>query len=399
MDAAINARNTPLLLLNEDQMRANIALMQTRLDKASVVARPHVKTAKSLPVVAQMVAADANPRLTVSTLREASQVMAAGYKDILYAVGMVPQKLPDLRALANQHGARVSVILDSCEMAQAFVQEQQKHQGHENALPDGSGGIGLDAFIELDVDNHRAGVQPDGEELMAIGQILGASLLRGVMTHAGGAYDCHSLAELETMAERERSGAVRAADVLRRLGLDCPEVSIGSTPTACTARSFSGVSEVRVGVYVFNDLVMSGLGVCQQEDIAISVLATVIGHQRRRNTLLIDAGWMALSSDRGTSGHRVDQGLGLVVATGAAGANAAGVKSDDDLIVAQANQEHGLVVPRSGAALDFRRYPIGSQLRILPVHACATAAQFDGYLVEAQGQPDRFWPRFGGWNV
>ena len=373
-------------------MRANIALMQTRLARACVVARPHVKTAKSLPVVAQMVAADANPRLTVSTLREASQVMAAGYKDVLYAVGMVPQKLSDLRALVNRHGARISVILDSCEMAQAFVEEHNKHHHKQkNALPDSANGIGLDAYIELDVDNHRAGVKPDSDELLAIGGILGSSLLRGVMTHAGGAYDCHSLSELEAMAERERSGAVQAADVLRGLGLDCPEVSIGSTPTACAAQSFLGVSEVRVGVYVFNDLVMSGLGVCQQEDIAISVLATVIGHQPRRNTLLIDAGWMALSSDRGTSGHRLDQGLGLVVSDGLA--------TGDDLVVAQANQEHGMVVSRSGAALEFGRYPIGSQLRVLPVHACATAAQFDGYLVVAQGQSDRYWPRFGGWHV
>jgi D-serine deaminase-like pyridoxal phosphate-dependent protein len=155
------------------------------------------------------------------------------------------------------------------------------------------------------------------------------------------------------------------------------------------AESFDGVTEVRTGVYVFQDLVMAGLGVCAIEDIAISVLATVIGHQHEKGWVIVDAGWMALSRDRGTARQRLDQGYGLVC-------DEDGVPIED-LVVTEANQEHGIVTRRGGGSVDVTRFPIGSRVRILPNHACATAAQHCEYQVVREGQPMEIWERFGGW--
>jgi D-serine deaminase-like pyridoxal phosphate-dependent protein len=167
-------------------------------------------------------------------------------------------------------------------------------------------------------------------------------------------------------------------------------VSVGSTPTALFAANLDGVTELRVGVYVFHDLVMAGLGVCAVEDIAIGVLTSVIGHQPARGQLIVDAGWMALSRDRGTQAQAVDQGYGLV-------ADAAGV-SLGDLVVTAANQEHGIVARRDGGPLDVARFPIGTLLRVLPNHACATAAQHGAYqVVDGSDAVQAVWPRFGGW--
>jgi D-serine deaminase-like pyridoxal phosphate-dependent protein len=164
---------------------------------------------------------------------------------------------------------------------------------------------------------------------------------------------------------------------------------VGSTPTATFADSFDGVTEVRTGVYMFQDLVMAGLGVCAVADIAISVLGTVIGHQREKNWVLTDAGWMALSRDRGTAKQKVDQGYGVVC-------DALG-QPLEDLIVLDANQEHGIVARRGGGPIDFSRFPMGTRLRILPNHACATAAQHCEYQVLRDGQPVEVWERFNGW--
>jgi D-serine deaminase-like pyridoxal phosphate-dependent protein len=164
---------------------------------------------------------------------------------------------------------------------------------------------------------------------------------------------------------------------------------VGSTPTATFAESFDGVTEVRTGVYMFQDLVMAGLGVCSVDDIALSVLATVIGHQREKGWVITDAGWMALSRDRGTARQKVDQGYGLVC-------DAAG-DPIDGLVVSEANQEHGIVARRDGGALDVARFPVGSRVRVLPNHACATAAQHGEYQVLREGQPIEVWERFGGW--
>jgi D-serine deaminase-like pyridoxal phosphate-dependent protein len=148
---------------------------------------------------------------------------------------------------------------------------------------------------------------------------------------------------------------------------------------------------VRAGVYMFNDLVMVGIGVCSTDDIAISVLVSVIGHQPDRGWIITDGGWMALSRDRGTASQSQDQGYGLVC-------DAAGKPVPEDMIVASASQEHGVIARRDGGTVNVSDYPVGRLLRILPNHACATAAQHAGYHVVANdGDIIATWPRISGW--
>jgi D-serine deaminase-like pyridoxal phosphate-dependent protein len=192
------------------------------------------------------------------------------------------------------------------------------------------------------------------------------------------------------MAERERAGIVAAAERLRAADLPCPEVSVGSTPTAHFARDLSGVTEVRAGVFMFFDLVMAGIGVCGIEDIALSVLASVIGHQREKGWIIVDAGWTAMSRDRGTARLAVDQGYGVVCDL--AGDPIPG------LIMIDANQEHGILAMRSGSDNPPPELPIGTMVRILPNHACATGAQHDRYHVVEEGlEVSAVWPRIYGW--
>jgi len=370
---------TPVALLDDHRLERNIRHMQAAVNVLGIAFRPHVKTAKCVPVAARQREAGAQG-ITVSTLKEAEQFFAAGFDDILYAVGIVPGKLAHVRRL-REAGCRLKVIVDSLDAAQALV-----GQGHEH-------GHRFDVLIEVDVDGQRAGVSPDAAALIAIGRALheGGATLSGVMTHGGGSYGMRGHDALVAFAEQERSRCVRAAEHLRAAGLPCPVVSTGSTPTALSAHSAAGVTEIRAGVYVFFDLVMAGLGVCRTEDIALSVLTSVIGHQVDKGWVLVDAGWMALSRDRGTQSQPIDQGYGLVCTEDG--------RMLDDWIVSAANQEHGIVTQRDGATpADLRqRFPLGSRLRVLPNHACATAAQFAEYRVlTADGQLET-WPRFSGW--
>jgi D-serine deaminase-like pyridoxal phosphate-dependent protein len=167
-------------------------------------------------------------------------------------------------------------------------------------------------------------------------------------------------------------------------------VSVGSTPTAHFARDLTGVTEMRAGVFMFFDLVMAGIGVCRIEDIALSVLASVIGHQREKGWIIVDAGWMAMSRDRGTARQAVDQGYGVVCDL--AGDPIPG------LIMIDANQEHGILAMRSGSDNPPPELPIGAMVRILPNHACATGAQHDRYHVVEDGlEVSAVWPRIYGW--
>jgi D-serine deaminase-like pyridoxal phosphate-dependent protein len=369
---------TPVLLLDEAKMNRNIARMRARVDSLGVAFRPHLKTSKCIQVARRLVG-DSPSAVCVSTLKEAEFFLAHGFTDILYAVGITPGKLQhvaDLRA----RGCDLKIILDSSEAADAVSDFARQRS------------VALPALVEIDSDGQRAGVAPDDDKLLAIGKRLG-SLLCGLMTHAGASYDCRGVQEIRDMAEQERGKTVRAAERLREAGMPCSIVSVGSTPTALFAEHLSGVTEVRAGVFVFQDLVMAGLAVCQIEDIAISVLCTVIGHQRERGWLITDAGWMSMSRDRGTARQSTAQGFGLVC-------DEAG-QIIPGLVLINTSQEHGIIVDRSGNSAKALRFPIGTRLRILPNHACATAAQHAAYhVIGGRGSDDSIddvWPRFSGW--
>ncbi|GAA1859766.1 hypothetical protein GCM10009836_44920 [Pseudonocardia ailaonensis] len=258
--------------------------------------RLHVKTAKSVEV-ARRVHGDCP--ITASTLAEAEHSADAGYRDILYAVGIAPHKLPRVAALLRR-GVTLTVLLDTpCKPRRWLGSPRRK----SSALP---------ALVEIDCDGHRGGgVVPADPALVEIGRALGPHLA-GVLTHAGESYFASSREAQREAAAQERDAAVEAATTLRDASLPCAIVSVGSTPTAHAATDLTGVTEVRAGNFVFFDLVMASIGVCSTDDLALSVVVTVIGHQPDRNRVLTDGGWMATSRDRGTQVQAVDQGYGLV---------------------------------------------------------------------------------------
>jgi D-serine deaminase-like pyridoxal phosphate-dependent protein len=372
---------TPALLLDRDVLDRNVARVRDRTRQLGVELRPHTKTAKSIDVVRRVL--DERARgITVSVLKEAEYFFEQGVRDMVYAVGIAPCKLPHIVSLIRR-GVELTVVVDSMAAARLLAEAATAARTKVPVL------------IELDVDAHRCGVSPGSPLLLELGHELARSPaveLHGVLTHAGESYHCRSIDAIREMAERERAGAVAAAKRLRAVGLPAPVVSIGSTPTLLFAEQLAGATEVRAGVYMFNDLFMVGLGICGIEDVAISVLVSVIGHQPRRGWIITDGGWAALSKDRGTSTQSKDQGYGLVC-------DALGQPLPEDLIVASLNQEHGIIRQREDKPMDVMRLPVGTLLRILPNHACATAGQFDGYHVVVGTPPAvvDFWPRVNGW--
>jgi D-serine deaminase-like pyridoxal phosphate-dependent protein len=369
---------TPALLLEEPRMERNIARMRSQLRRLGVVFRPHVKTNKSIDVTRRLLPDGPGP-ITVSTLLEADYFAGHGFTDILYAVCIAPNKLAHVAALQDR-GVRLTLILDNMAAVQALAAERERS------------GRSFDVLIEVDCDGHRSGVKPDSTLLLELGRALEAAGIpvKGVLTHAGSSYECKTVDAIREVAEQERSLTVRAAERLRAAGFACPVVSIGSTPTALFAQHLEGVTEVRAGVFVFFDLVMAGLGVCSVDDVALSVLGTVIGQRPDKGWTLIDAGWMAMSRDRGTASQAVDQGYGIVC-------DADG-RPIDDLIVVGANQEHGIIGHRSGKVEGALQLPVGTQVRILPNHACSTAAQYPRYEVLHGGRGvAATWDRFSGW--
>lgn len=376
----LNTINTPFLLLDEARMQRNIKRLDTHVKRLGVMLRPHVKTAKSVAVAERLFNGGKGP-ITVSTLLEAEYFADHGYTDMIYAIGISPDKLERVAAL-RKRGVDIAVLLDSQAQAEAVAATSREHS------------VTIAALIEIDCDGERAGLRPQDAEIVNIASYLHKHAeLRGVLLHAGGSYACETAADKAAAAEHERASAVLAAEAIRAAGVPCPVVSVGSTPTAHYAQDLTGVTEVRAGVYVFFDLVMAGINVCTLDDIALSVVTTVIGHRQDKGWIMTDAGWMAMSRDRGTDGQAVDQGYGVV-----ADSNGQVIP---DLIMIRTSQEHGVLALRDGSKASLPDLPVGTKLRILPNHACATAAQHSSfYVLDPHGRAgdiSAVWPRINGW--
>ena len=375
----ISSLETPCLILDINKVKHNISSIHSRMKKLEVKLRPHGKTAKNIDIINMALKGQAGG-ITVSTLKEAEYYFSHGITDIFYAVGIAPVKLDRVAKLIKD-GAVITLLLDSIEQVN-FVASKGKEYG-----------LTIPVLIELDCDGHRSGVAEGDPLLLEIGQLINSEKgvsLSGVLTHAGESYHCKSTGEIRAIAETERRVAVACADLLCQNNLPCPVVSVGSTPTAMFAEELSGVTEVRAGVFMFHDLVMAGLGVCDINEIAISVLTSVIGHQQHKGWVITDAGWMALSRDRGTASQNVDQGSGVVCSLEG--------RPMVDMIISETNQEHGIASSRSQQKIPLENFVVGSMLRVLPNHACATAAMFDRYYVtDGSTEVIDVWHRINGW--
>lgn len=369
---------TPCLLLDRARLERNSAAMLARCKGLGVTLRPHVKTPKSLDI-ARITHGGTSGPITVSTLREADCFAKHGYRDILYAVGIVPAKLARVVAIQRETGATVRVVLDSVAVAQGIAAFSQ------------AGGVEIQVLIEIDCGEHRSGIGPGDPALLAIAEALRLApgvTVAGIMTHAGHSYGTNDIEGVRALAGHERDTAVAAARRLRRSGFECSIVSVGSTPTILHAEHLAGVTEARCGVYALWDLAQASRGICSLDDIAVTVLATVIGHNAQGKCLIIDAGALALSKDIGANKFMPAAGYGLVC-------DATTAQPLTPLSVSQVHQEHGTIdVPDVSW---FDRLPIGAQVRVMPNHTCMTCAAHDAYHVVENGRVVETWGRINGW--
>jgi D-serine deaminase-like pyridoxal phosphate-dependent protein len=374
---------TPTLVLDLDRVERNCAAMIRRAERHGVTLRPHLKTAKSA-AVARLATRGQQGALTVSTVAEIEYFAQHGFRDITYAVGIAVHKVDELVRLQRDQAVQITLLADQLDSVLA-VGKRAADLGAEFAL-----------LIEIDCGAGRGGVSPDGPELLALAQAVDMSpalRLAGVLTHAGHSYRTPGVEAIAAVAEVERAAAVRAAMRLREAGHAVAVVSVGSTPTAVHAANLNGVTEIRPGVYTLFDLDQLALGVCRVDDIAASVLATVIGHNPRSRRVLIDAGALALSKDLSADALGTHFGHGLVCSI-------QGAVPLHGLHVDEVHQEHGFIVSEGDCDALFAQLPIGSRVRILPQHACMTAAPYSHFNVVRANDTEVIarWHKASGWT-
>ncbi|HEX8253153.1 MAG TPA: alanine racemase [Thermoanaerobaculia bacterium] len=361
---------TPAFLVDRAIVARNCDTMREKARASGVAFRPHVKTHKTLEI-GRMQHAGATGPITVSTLAEAEAFAKDGHRDITYAVPIAPEKLHRVAALAATID-RLSVLIDS-ERALRAVEEFAA-----------ANGVTFDVTLKVDCGYHRAGVDPESPDSVRLAMALARSesvRFQGLLTHAGHSYHARDVEEVRRVAAEESASLTRFRALLAGEGLLDVRRSVGSTPTAAVVDRFTECDEVRPGNYVFFDAFQAAIGACRLEDVAVSVLTTVVGSYPERNALIVDAGALALSKDLGPSHLDARFGYGLVC--------------DLDLRplpmrIEALSQEHGKIATTSTV-------PVGTRLRILPNHSCLTSAMFDAYQIVDGGRVVDQWKPVRGW--
>ncbi len=346
MDARSVDLDTPALLFHLDALERNVAEMASVAREAGVRLRPHTKTHKS-PAIARMQVEAGATGITVAKLGEAEVMVDAGLDDVLVAYPLWGEaKLVRLRALMERADVRVS--LDSIEVAE------------------GVGRVGRDlgrdvpVLVEVDTGLHRMGRAPGVPTVQlasAVADVRGIDMI-GLLTHAGHAYASADAAALHAAAEREALDLLETAEGCARAGLPIREISVGSTPTARIVATVPGVTEIRPGTYVVNDVQQMRLGVATEATCAARVLVTVVARPTD-GRFVVDAGTKAFTSDGPGGEASAFPGRGVVAGR-------------PDLLLDFMNEEHGVGHIEGDGRLD-----IGERVEVIPLHACGCVNMFD----------------------
>ena len=371
----IETIKTPSLIVDFERMKRNAESISARARKLNVRLRPHVKTHRCAEI-ARIQTENEFGGIMVSTLAEAHFFAKNGFSDITYGVPVERGKFAEVIEISNTI-ERFAVLTDDLESVRELAEKAKS----ENAR--------VNVFLKVDTGAHRCGVEPDSKEALEIPRAIGDSTnldFAGILTHAGQAYEAGSPEKLLKVAQHERDSMRGLADKLRAEGLEVPTVSIGSTPTMSAIDNLEGVSEFRCGNYIFYDAFQATLGSCGFEDCALTVLAAVVHRDQERRKIVVDAGAVALSKDRGAVDLDSFCGYGRVYDLEG---------KDLGLRVGSLSQEHGEIFVDDETT--FNSLKVGSRVRILANHSCLTALQHSHYHILDGGKIVDRWEINRGW--
>lgn len=366
---------TPSLVLDVQRVKANAARMSSKAGTLGVRLRPHIKTHKCIEV-AKIQTAGHSGAVTVSTLAEAKAFAAEGFDDLTYAVPIEPGKFAELIEIVRS-GAKLNVITDDPAIPEIL----------NNAARNADASISV--FMEVDCGDRRSGVAPIADAALSIPRTIADAsnlVFAGLLTHGGHSYDAADIDGVKVIARQERDVMTELAGRLRAESIDVPTISIGSTPTIVHAHDLTGIDEVRPGNYIFFDAFQATIGSCSFDDCALTVLAAVVHRSYEQKKVIIDAGAIALSKDRGPFGRDPGCGFGRVLDVDGA---------DLGVRVNGVSQEHGVIPVGNDEVLD--RLPVGTRVRVVANHSCLAAAQHSHFNVMENGEIFDRWQIHRGW--
>ena len=356
---AVDAIDTPALVLELDAFEASLARMADFVRGSRVRLRPHAKSHKCPEIAKRQVALGA-VGICAQKTSEAEAFVDAGIGDVLVSNEVVGRaKLDRLARLAKR--AKVSVCCDDAANARDISAAAR------------AAGSTLDVLIEVDVGQHRCGVEP-GEPAAALAKEI-ASLpglrFAGLHAYHGGAQHLRSVKERRAAIEGAAALARATKWLIQSRGIPCPTVTGAGTGTFPFERSSGVYDEIQPGSYVFMDADYNRNAWADPAESfpkfeqSLFVLATVMSTPAP-DRAVVDAGLKASS---------IDSGMPTLVGW-------PGVE------YAKASDEHGVLAIAAGTLGPS----LGERVRLVPGHCDPTVNLYDWIVCVRAGRVEALWP-------
>jgi D-serine deaminase-like pyridoxal phosphate-dependent protein len=349
---------TPSLIVHADIARRNVERYAELARRNDVKLRPHAKSHKS-DVLAGWQRDAGCAGLTVGTFEEADYFLAAGHRDLFVAcppIGIAREQA--LATLARDADPIVSVdSLDALATIDAVGR-----------------GIGqpIRYYWEVDAGFARYGTAagPATAGAVLAAQRFPYAAFAGLMNFGGRAYLVSDVHEVPLVSRAEAEQTVETAELIRNRGVDVPEVSVGSTPSAAAAVSVPGVTELRAGTYIFNDATQVALGSAELAECAQTICTTVMSTPAD-GRIVIDAGSKALPKE---TMSRLTTGFGIVL-------------NYPGLVVDRVSEEASVL---TWAVPEHADPPaVGDQLQLVSNHCCSATYLFSHFWLIGDSVFDR----------
>ena len=334
--------DTPCLIIDLEVLEKNIKRMGDYCKEHNLNLRPHIKTHK-IPAIAKMQVESGAVGITSAKVSEAEIMADAGIKDIMIAYPVYgKQKLERLMKIAEK--AEVSVAVDSEAVSEGISKKA------------GDSGKKIGILVEADVGMHRCGWEIGEEFINAAKNIrdMPGLDLKGVMIYPG---HINKGGAIHSELEKLQEDINKMYDLFNSAGIEIRVLSGGSTPSAFLSHKLKGLTEIRPGSYVYNDMNVVGWGCAEEEECALKVLATVVS-TTVKGQIIVDAGSKTMSSDPFLPKN--GSGFGKIFGY-------------ENLFIKKMNEEHGYI----DISTSESKFKVGDKLLVIPNHCCTTSNMHD----------------------
>lgn len=354
------ALNTPVLVLDRDQLDANIAVMQTLAAAQGIALRPHGKTHKSVDIARRQIAQGA-VGVCCAKIGEAEVFADGGILGLLITSPVAaPAAIVRLAALAGRSAGLMAAVDDPGVVART-----------QQALAEA--GTTLEMVIDIDPGIRRTGVASP-EAAVELAEAIAACdniTLRGVQYYCGIQQHVEDYAARHAAIVERTAYLSRVIAALTEAGYP-PEIVTGSgTGTHRIDLELGVFTELQAGSYVFMDKQyldcdLTGDGTAPFEpSLAVDARVVSANHDA---LVTIDAGFKSLSTDGGAAQVR----------SGAA---------PETMVIFMGDEHAALVAPGIGLALRP-----GDLVSLTVPHCDPTVNLYDHYHVIQDGTLVEIWP-------